>query len=151
MHEFSEEQKQAIAAWIESGQTIADVQKRVREEFEVSLTYMETRFLVDDLRLLPKDPEEPEPKKPEDEAQEADLLGDEAPAGGVQVTMDQITKPGTLVSGKVRFSDGGKADWYLDQMGRLGLTAAKEGYRPSEPDLIEFQQQLQKLVAGPGY
>ena len=31
------------------------------------------------------------------------------------MSVDQITKPGAIVSGKVTFSDGQIADWYLDQ------------------------------------
>ncbi|MBN2505938.1 MAG: hypothetical protein JXQ71_04520 [Verrucomicrobia bacterium] len=79
----------------------------------------------------------------EDWADEAD---EAAPAGGlsgnVVVSMDQLARPGALVSGKVTFSDGQSAQWYLDQMGRLGLIPAQQGYRPSPADLQEFQMAL---------
>ena len=51
-------------------------------------------------------------------------------AGGVSVEMDRVTKPGTLVSGTVTFSDGTHAAWSLDQLGRLALDAKEPGYQP---------------------
>ena len=51
--------------------------------------------------------------------------------GGVSVGVDEIAIPGTLVSGKVTFSDGNTAAWHLDQTGRLGLAPKQPGYRPS--------------------
>jgi hypothetical protein len=65
------------------------------------------------------------------------------PPSKVQVTMDQITRAGAMVSGKVKFSDNKTADWYLDQMGRLGLAPAEKGYKPSAADLQDFQMALQ--------
>lgn len=53
---LSDVQKQAVASWVAAGDNLSIVQKRLREEFKVSLTYMEVRFLVDDLDLKLKDP-----------------------------------------------------------------------------------------------
>jgi hypothetical protein len=74
-----------------------------------------------------------------------------AMGGGVAVTVDQITRPGALASGKVKFSDGKSADWYLDQMGRLGLVPKEQGYKPSEEDLMDFQSELQGELAKLGF
>jgi hypothetical protein len=71
--------------------------------------------------------------------------------GGVSVTVDHIAKPGTVVSGKVTFSDGQTADWYLDQTGRLGVVPKTAGYNPSPPDVQDFQLALQQEVAKLGY
>ena len=47
------EQTQAVKSWIAAGASIADVQKRLNDEFKVSLTYMDTRFLIlDELHAL---------------------------------------------------------------------------------------------------
>ena len=158
---LTDEQKAAVAAWLDAGAGLSEVQKRLREEFQISLTYLDTRLLVDDLKIQLKDPE-PEPKP----AEPADLTGAPPPlpdedddvfpppppgAGKVQVTIDQLMKPGTMISGKVTFSDGETADWYLDQMGRLGLDPAKIGYRPSEKDVLAFQVELQRLARSQGY
>lgn len=160
---LSDEQKSAVAAWLEAGANLSEVQKRLREEFQISITYLEARFLVDDLKLTPKDPE-PEPKPAEPAAEAAPLPPEEPPfpddelappplPGGakVNVTIDQIMKPGTMISGKVTFSDGETADWYLDQTGRLGLNAATIGYRPAERDVLAFQVELQRLARTQGY
>jgi len=56
-----------------------------------------------------------------------------------------------VVSGKVTFSDGNSADWYLDQMGRLGLVPGQQGYRPPQADLQTFQEQLQQELQSLGF
>ena len=66
-----------------------------------------------------------------------------AKTGGVSVSVDQLTRPGSMVSGKVTFSDGNTAEWYLDQMGRLGLAPQKAGYRPPPADVQQFQAALE--------
>lgn len=50
------EQKSSVASWIASGDNLSAVQKKLREQFQLSLTYMDVRFLVDDLDLTLKDP-----------------------------------------------------------------------------------------------
>ena len=74
-----------------------------------------------------------------------------APGGKVSVGVDQIARPGAIVSGKVTFSDGQTADWYLDQAGRLGVVPKQQGYKPSAADVQEFQLALQQEVAKLGY
>lgn len=49
------EQKQAIAAWVAAGDNISAVQKKLSEQFKLSMTYRDVRFLVDDLNLELKD------------------------------------------------------------------------------------------------
>jgi hypothetical protein len=61
--------------------------------------------------------------------------------------VDKVTRAGALVSGNVTFSDGQKAGWYLDQMGRLGMAPTEKGYRPSPADVEEFQLALEKELA----
>jgi hypothetical protein len=48
---LSPEQKQAVAAWAAAGDNLAAIQKKLSEQFKLSLTYMDVRFLVDDLGL----------------------------------------------------------------------------------------------------
>lgn len=49
------EQKQAVANWVAAGDNLSAVQKKLLEQFKISLTYMDVRFLVDDLNLALKD------------------------------------------------------------------------------------------------
>jgi hypothetical protein len=100
--------------------------------------------LIDELKLVPKDAEPP--PQPKDIATQPQKAEKEIPAipGGVSVKVDTVMRPGALVSGKVTFSDGNSAEWYLDQMGRLGLVPGQQGYRPSPADVQAFQEQLQQ-------
>jgi hypothetical protein len=159
---LTDEQKQKVTGWLGDGLKLSEVQKRLEVEFGLRLTYLEVRMLMADLSLMPKDTERVQP---------TDLSGKNAPAqpghpalspagapedspagtdadsaagpGNVSVTVDQITRPGAVASGKVTFSDGQSAQWYLDQMGRLGLIAARQGYRPPPSDVQEFQMALE--------
>src|SRR5687767_6160501 len=142
---LNEEQKKRVSGWIAEGLKLSDIQKRLEKEFQLRLTYLETRLLIDELKLTPKDAEPPpQPKNLSNAA--VPPKGKEAPAppGGVSVKVDTVTRPGAVVSGKVTFSDGNSADWYLDQMGRPFMVPAQQGYRPSPADLQSFQEQLQQ-------
>lgn len=142
---LTDDQKTAVLRWIEEGAGPSDIQKRLKEEFQISFTYLETRLLADDLKLQFKEPERPaEPVPAPVEEPPA------APPGKVTVTIDQITRPGAMISGRTTFSDGETAGWYLDQTGRLGLDANTAGYRPSQEDVIAFQAELEKLARSQG-
>jgi hypothetical protein len=154
---LSEEQRQRVTAWILEGAKLSEIQSRLMSEFSVKLTYMEVRFLVDDLKLTPKDPEPPKVIAPPAETKiaaekKSPLTLESTPApGGVSVSVDQIAKPGAVVSGKVTFGDGQTAEWYLDQTGRLGVVPKQTGYKPSAADVQEFQTALQAEIAKLGF
>jgi hypothetical protein len=154
---LDETQRQTVAKWISEGAKLSEIQKRLLE-LGVKLTYMEVRFLVDDLRLTPKDPEPPKIVAPPIAAAPTKLTAEKnpapegtLPASGVSVSVDQIAKPGAVVSGTVKFSDGQTADWYLDQTGRLGVVPKTAGYKPSAADVQEFQIVLQSEIAKLGF
>ncbi len=159
--QLTQEQKEQVVRWIAEGLKLADVQRRLGEDFDVRLTYMETRFLIDDLQLTPKDdPEPPKASQPPTSSTIPTVAGSvdevlppqsaDAPLGGfgkIAVKVDEIMRPGSMVSGTVVFSDGGRAAWHLDQMGRLGMQPEQPTYRPPEADVAEFQIALeQELV-----
>ena len=50
------DQKQAVTGWVASGDSLSAVQKKLLDQFKISMTYMDVRFLVDDLNLALKDP-----------------------------------------------------------------------------------------------
>jgi hypothetical protein len=52
---LSPEQKQAVASWVAAGDNLSTVQKKLSEQFQLSMTYRDVRFLVDDLNLELKD------------------------------------------------------------------------------------------------
>lgn len=137
------EQKDSLHTWAAEGATISDLQRRLKEEYDISISYMDARFLVLDLDLKLQEPKKEEEKKPEETAPAV-------PTGTVSVTMDHIALPGSLVSGRVTFSDGESGIWMLDQNGRPGLDPDTPGYRPSQEDVIEFQTQLRDLIQQSG-
>lgn len=165
------QQIETVASWIRSGASLSDVQKRLAAELNVHLTYLDVRFLVDDLNLTLVDKPKPVPAQPASQAHKApasdesfdeDYVGAEdqplpadptgtLPEGKVSVEVDPIARPGALVSGSVVFSDGQNAQWYLDQTGRLGLVPPSAGYKPSESDILAFQRQLQTAMERMGY
>ena len=149
---LTDPQKETARRWIADGMKLSDFQKRLESEFGLKFTYMEVRMLVDDLKVLPKDPEppkQPEPAAaaaPAGQPADAGLLDPAAPVGGkgVQVTVDTVVRPGAMVGGRVVFSDGQGGAWYVDNYGRPGLVPDTKGYRPVAADLQEFQVALEK-------
>src|SRR5580693_926728 len=108
---LSDEQRQRVTAWILEGAKLSEIQSRLAAEFGIKLTYMEARFLVDDLKLTLKDPEPPKVVVPEAKPvakpaavapNPAEVEPPPAATGGkVSVGVDQIARPGAIVSGKV--------------------------------------------------
>ena len=150
----SEEQKREITQWVADGMGLSELQKKLDSEFGIVMTYMDVRFLVDDLDLSLVDLEEATPEKDEDETVALEdtsaELGEAESVGGVQVEVDTVVPPGAMASGSVVFSDGVSKSWTIDQFGRLGLTGGQDGYKPSEDDLMEFQRQLEASLRGKG-
>lgn len=156
--------REKVTEWIRQGAKLAEIQTRLASECGVRLTYMEVRLLVDDLKLIPRDAERPKSvptlgeasdsagKVEEDPQISGQVEGTQQSAaeGKVQVSVDQLTRPGALVSGKVSFTDGKSAQWYLDQTGRLGLVPPEPGYRPSSGDLQDFQSALEMELSRMG-
>lgn len=140
--QLSEEQIATIKSWAADGAQLPDIQLRIKEEMDFSLTYMDTRFVVLDLGI---ELIEPEKEVPVEEIKPAPV-----PTGEVNVSMDSIAVPGTVVSGKISFSDGEQALWSIDQTGRPSMNPDTPGYKPSQEDLLEFQAQLRLLIEQSG-
>ena len=151
MARLNPEQIAKVSAWVAEGATLAQIQERLSSQLGVAMTYMDVRFLVDDLNLALVEKEEP--KKPEEAATEAPA--EAAPAAGgagvVTAEVDTIAQPHAMVSGHVTFSDGEKADWYIDHQGRPGMSARTPGYRPSQQDIADFQVKLDAALRQAGY
>src|SRR4030095_7127978 len=104
---LDEAQRRQIAKWIEEGLKLSEIQSKLASEFGIRMTYMELRFLLDDLKLKPKDKEPPaaptlaaKPPAPggpaaKQPAPPAEDKLEEEPAGaggGVSVIVDQVTR-----------------------------------------------------------
>lgn len=161
-------QKKLVAGWIDEGLKLSDIQKRISSDLGLSLTYMDVRLLVDDLKLIPKDPTPPPAQKAaEPSPKSTESLTPPVPpapkqpltppaAGGLAVSkisvgVDTVARPGAMVSGSVTFSDGQKGSWYMDQYGRLGVAPEQQGYKPSQSDVQAFQMELEKELTKFGF
>lgn len=157
---LTQEQKDTVKRWAAEGEGLSEIQSRLLDEFDVRLSYMETRFLVIDLDAAIKDaPSQTEPAKQAtlvndtvaatggDEAIETEAL----PADGeVVVDINPITRPGFSVTGTVVFSDRVKCEWGVTADGRISLDPEVPDYRPTSEDLQQFQLKLRELFASQG-
>ena len=197
---LTEEQKADVAKWFAAGASLDEIQKRMKTEFGVHMTYLDLRLMVADL----PQPVETEPAAPDGPAHDGpardglahdgparevpapprrgtsssstpdssgtsssgpasddgtsaapkrydlDAPDGTPPASDLTVEVDALTIPGTFASGAVTFSDGTKAKWYLDQLGRLGLDDVPPGYRPSPGDAALFQARLVEALRARG-
>lgn len=153
---LSDEQKAIVGTWVSEGESIANIQNLLKEHFSIGLTYMDVRFLVDDLGVTYKDSNE-EPEEDSDEKSTTEEPSEEpteetTESSGVVVDVDAVIRPGSLVSGNVRFSDGVVLGWQLTSTGQLGLIPGDDPeYRPSNEDLQSFQTQLQNILKDKGF
>jgi len=163
---LNDEQKTLVTQWVKEGCGLSEVQRRMTDQFKLSLTYMDVRFLIIELGLDIQDKQKSSAaaqtispaSKPADftAASDTDAIPELVPepstgSGGVIVDIDRLTLPGSMVSGTVVFSDGVKANWSLDQTGRLALGAKDKNYRPSAQDVQEFQMAIARELQKRGY
>lgn len=152
------EQANAVKQWLEEGASLGDVQNRLRAEFDLHPTFFDVRMLVMELgaqvkdRVAQVDADDVTKAKLPPKAQDGEATPEVSAPGEVSVTVDTIQAiPGALVSGSAVFSDGAKARWYFDQMGRFGFEPELPGYQPSPEDSRTFQQKLQQELSTRGY
>lgn len=157
---LTDQQKETVKKWIAEGKGVSEIQRLLSSEFGIDMMYIDVRFLIDDIGAqIPSSGE-----NAADSAQEASPVDAEGPqsgsageneaqvenpgesSGGVRVTVSPIQRPGAVMSGDVVFSDGGMAEWVLDNSGRLGLNPSTPGYTPPQSDLPEFQQKLREAL-----
>ena len=145
-----------VAELLNKGVSLSDIQKRLHSEMESKITFLELRLLASELEQIDwsKQKADVEAAAAEEKAkEEKEKAAKEKPekndgTGKTVVELSKIKRPGAVASGSVKFSSGATADWILDQSGRLGLE--NNVGEPNETDVQEFQEELQRLVAGGG-
>ena len=148
------EQEALVRQWVADGASLSDVQKQIRAEFGLHPTFFDVRMLVMNLGAQLKDNEV---QVAADDVTKAQLPPKQAaaapqPTGSVSVSVDTLQViPGAMVSGSVVFSDGNKARWYFDQMGRFGFEPELPGYIPPEADMQTFKVQLSHELRSRGF
>ena len=139
------EQLEMVRQWASLGVDLNGIQKNLAAECGVHMTYMDVRFLLLDHGIEIAPAAAPvEEKKPEP-APEPVSTPQPAADGKLVVTLDELTLPGTLISGKVTFASGTRGGWQIDQLGRFAWNAL-EG-QPTPEELQAFQMELTKLLS----
>ena len=139
------EQLEMVRQWASLGVDLNGIQKNLAAECGVHMTYMDVRFLLLDHGIEIATAAAPvEEKKPEP-APEPETTPQPAADGKLVVTLDELTLPGTLISGKVTFASGTRGGWQIDQLGRFAWNAL-EG-QPTPEELQAFQMELTKLLS----
>lgn len=150
---FTDEQKSAVVDWLGQGRSLSDIQQALKVDFNLKITYMELRFMVDELEIPLSEDTSEDPADAGEDA--ADAVLEPEPVldpSGVQIDVDALVLPGALVSGSVTFSDGESLKWQLAATGQLGLIPGDNpDYRPSPEDVQSFQEQLEEVLRSKGY
>jgi len=146
MNSISPDVRAALEQSIQAGATLSQIQTQLTQALAKPITYMEARFILDDLGL----------SLIEKEVHHTPILNSSPDQTGndpahcasssVTVDVDPVQRLGTLASGRVTFKDGQSASWQIDEYGRLGIIPSQAGYRPSTEDMVEFQKRLQSIL-----
>jgi len=161
-----QEIKDIVAKLLKAGESLSKIQELLKTEHQQNMTFLDLRLLASELEGIDwtkgdkvEEKKKSEKKKKtaeaevtdedEDEDEDALDLAGKKSGGRTVVELNKIARPGAMVSGKVKFASGVKADWVLDQLGRLGLEKASG--QPTPEDVKEFQLELQKVISRGGY
>lgn len=139
------EQLEMVRQWASLGVDLNGIQKNLAAECGVHMTYMDVRFLLLDHGIEIATAAVPVEEKKPAPAPEPESAPQPAADGKLVVTLDELTLPGTLISGKVAFASGTRGGWQIDQLGRFAWNAL-EG-QPTPEELQAFQMELTKLLS----
>lgn len=149
---LNDSQKETVSGWVNEGKSIAEVQRLLLEKFSISMTYMDVRFLIDDLGVEMQEVQTDESEDAgETTVEEPEVVDEGGASHNVRVEVDTINPPGALMSGSATFSDGETLKWQLMANGQLGLIPGDNpGYRPSPEDMQDFRSQMDDIVRRKG-
>ena len=145
-----------IGQELEKGTNLSDIQNMVNEKFSQKMTYMDIRILASTLDVdwrsldpnakleTPAD-EETSSEVPAEENADIPDETEKTQATDTVVDVNPIARPGMMFSGTVKFASGSTADWYVDNMGRLGVENLS-GEKPGKEDIEKFQIELDKAL-----
>ncbi len=148
----TEERNQLIVEKLNEGLSLSEIQNLLEEQHSTRMTYMDLRVLASELENVDWSQQSTVSFK-EQPIKNDELLdrADEPEAGGsagAKISISKLARPGAAMSGRVEFSSGSKAEWILGNDGRLALQPEPGAAKPSEQDIQEFQEELQKMVYG---
>ncbi len=146
----NEERKPIVKELLAKGLTLSQIQDYFHKEKNDPIKYMDLRLLLSEM---------PDAKLPEKELLKT-VLPPAAPAAAAGGKFaPNVTGPaaasagpetGSMLSGYARFSSGAKSQWFLDEMGRLGLDPELGSSKPTEKDMQEFSTELRRMLQQTG-
>ncbi len=142
---LTSEQLEMVRQWAAQGIDLNGIQKNLVAECGVHMTYMDVRFLLLDHGIEIATASAAAPPAPEDETAAAPQPEVPVAPGQLQVELDDLQIPGTLLSGKAVFPSGIRGAWQIDQMGRFGWSDLSG--TPSSEELKVFQTELTQLLS----
>lgn len=147
---LSPEQLEAVRLWASQGVDLNGIQKNLASECGLHMTFMEVRFLLLDHGIEINSPSAEQRKQETSPAKVQDEGGEEmeeasSAEGRLQVSLDDLQIPGTLLSGKAVFPSGTRGSWQIDQAGRFGWSELSGSPTPAE--LQDFQYELTRLLS----
>ena len=97
---LTEEQIATIQSWADGGDGLSEIQSKLGSELDAKVTYLETRFLLEDIGVeLKKEPEpEPEPEAEEEVGQDVSADSEALPESGdasggeLSLTIDKLQR-----------------------------------------------------------
>ncbi len=152
MNTVTAEQLDLVRRWAGEGVDLNGIQKRLAAECGVHMTYMDVRFLLLDHGIeiatasAPASAEKPGPAPAP--AEEPVPAPQSVSEGKPVVTLDELTLPGTLISGKVQFASGTRGGWQIDQLGRFAWNDLQG--QPTPEELQAFQVELTQILSRGG-
>ena len=147
MSQVTAEQLELVRQWAGAGIDLNGIQKRLASECGQHLTYMDVRFLLLDHGIEIAEVASPATAPQSEPADAAPQEAAAEPAlqdGKLVVTLDELTLPGTLISGKVQFASGTAGAWQIDQMGRFAWSDLSG--QPTPEELQAFQVELTQIL-----
>ena len=147
MSQVTAEQLELVRQWAGAGIDLNGIQKRLASECGQHLTYMDVRFLLLDHGIEIAEVASPATAPQSEPAGTAPQEAAAEPAlqdGKLVVTLDELTLPGTLISGKVQFASGTAGAWQIDQMGRFAWSDLSG--QPTPEELQAFQVELTQIL-----
>lgn len=130
------EQQQAVATWVAAGDNLSAIQKKLSEQFQVSLTYRDVRFLLDDLNLTLKD------AAPKVDTSDVTKAAPASSAGGA------APPPRHSPAEKKGFFDKAKEKLGLAKDDTAGRDASPESSELPEEDYADDEAFADELPAG---
>ena len=96
--DLTPEQDAAVRKWAAEGESVGEIRRRIKDEFGIPCTFLETRLYLIDHTVDMVDKSAPaEKEKPAEEPAPAEA--EDAPAaGGVSVSADTVVPPGALAA-----------------------------------------------------